>query len=164
MVEFNSILLKLKIYTSLLFTASSGLTLRMRFKPFRGPAASQPYLGTLIPAILNFQHSCPILSACDARVPYGGSTCEAAAHLDACSLHLSICIPLLYLASLKTPVEGGEKPWCPVDLIFQSCSPLNPLRTQQPDGALHTTCLIQSLPSIKHSSGSLLPTGERSNS
>lgn len=52
MVEFNSILLKLKIYTSLLFTASSGLTLRMRFKPFRGFAASQPYLGTLIPAIL----------------------------------------------------------------------------------------------------------------
>lgn len=33
MVGFNSILLKLKIYTSLLFTASGELTLRMKFKP-----------------------------------------------------------------------------------------------------------------------------------
>lgn len=52
MVEFNSVLLKLKIYTSLLFTASSGLTLRMKFKPFSDPAACQSQLGTLIPAIL----------------------------------------------------------------------------------------------------------------
>ena len=52
MVEFNSVLLKLKIYTSLLFTASSGLALRMKFKPFSDPAACRSQLGTLIPAIL----------------------------------------------------------------------------------------------------------------
>lgn len=52
MVEFNSILLKRKIYTSLLFTASSGLTLRMKFKPFSDPAACESHQGTLIPAIV----------------------------------------------------------------------------------------------------------------